>query len=296
MTATGWGSLPWGGGPWGAGGTPLELLDALAVKENVVHLTFSTAPYLSKQLDPHDASNPERFQIVNLAEPVGLDGHVARPVRPVLVERAKVKGSLGAVLAVTTDRPMSPVPSQYRVVVNQLIAEDGGLLVPGKTAREFPGLYRQLRPQSPSSPTPSRDIANPQTYSAQLDPIPQAGDPHFLGVIPIDASGDYAFDQGISQLKKRIFRRLLTNPGSFPAIPNYGVGVLRYGKKLGAEAIRQQIVQDAEAQIAQEPDVAAVKVTAFSDPTAPSVTIFRIRVRPSGSQGTTQFDIPFSPV
>jgi len=294
----GWGSAPWGAGPWGAGGfADLELQHALAIRENVVRLTFNVAPQFTRLLTPNDAANPKRFQFTPIAPPngpIGLDGLPARTVLPVLVTRAAVAGSFGAVLDVTLDRPLSPWPCKYIVACNQLVSVDGALL--RKASVVFDAVYRTLRPQDASDPSPSRDIANPQTYSAQLDPLPQAGDPLALGVIPIDASGDYAFDQGITQLKKRIFRRLLTVPGKFPAIPNYGIGVPSYGKKLSVEGVRQEIIQEAEKQIRQEPDVAEVKITALTSPENPAITIFRIRVRVAGSQGQTTFDVPFSPV
>lgn len=293
----GWGSAPWGAGPWGAGGAAdLELLRAVAIRENVVRLFFNVAPQFTRLLTPNDAANPKRFQFTPLATPVGLDGEVARPVLPVLVSRAKVAQSFGTELDVTLDRPLSPWPTRYIVACNQLVSIDGALLSPSHASLTFDAVYRALRQQDASDASPSRDIANPQTYQAQLDPLPQAGDPLALGVIPIDASGDYAFDQGIPQLKKRIFRRLLTVKGKFPAIPTYGVGIPAYGKRLSVEGVRQEIVQEAEKQLRQEPDVAEVKVTAFTSPDNPAITIFRIRVRVSGSQGTTQFDIPFAPV
>lgn len=297
MTISGWGSMPWGAGPWGAGGaSDLELLSALAVRENVVRLTFNVAPKFTKQLDPNDAANPERFTFAPQALPIGIDGEPARAIRAARVEVAKIPGALGSVLDVTTDRPMSPWPCRYLAAVNQLVSYSGALLAIGKTSVVFEAVYRQLRPQSVSSPTPSRDIANPQTYSAQLDTIPLAGNAQLLGVIPIDASGDYAFDQGLTQQKKRIIRRLLTPKGAFPALPNYGVGVPTYGKRLGVEGVRQQICADAEAQIAQEPDVAGVRVTAVSDPQKPEITIFRVKVRVASSGDSVQFELPFSPV
>ena len=293
---SGWGSLPWGAGQWGAGADDLGLVSVLAVRENVARLTFTTAPLFDRMLTPNDASNPKRFQFTAQASPLGNDGEPVRSVLPVRVDRPHLAGALGRVLDVTLDRPMSPWPAVYIVAVNQLVGASGGLLTPGQTSMAYQAVYRTLRAQSTSDPTPSRDIANPQTYSAQLDPLPQAGDPLALGVIPIDASGDYAFDQGTSQLKKRIFRRLLTPRGAFLSLPTYGVGIPTFGKRLATEAVRQQICEDAMAQLRQEQGVAAVRVTALSDPANPAVTIFRIRVRESGSQGTTQFDIPFAPV
>jgi len=297
VTQSGWGSLPWGAGPWGAGGADaLELLSALAIRENVIRLAFNVAPQFTRLLTPNDAANPKRFQVTAVPSPLGADDLPVRSVLPVLVELAKIPGSFGSVLDITIDRPMSPFPARYLVAVNQLVSADGAPLAIGQTSRGFIAVYRELRAQSVAEPSPSRDIANPQTYQAQLDPLPQAGNPLALGVIPIDASGDYAFDSGVTQLKKRVFRRLVTVKGRFPAIPDYGIGVPSYGKRLGTAAIRQQICEEAKKQLALEPDIAAVSVTAKSDAKEPSVTIFQIRIQVAGSLANVQFDVPFAPI
>lgn len=294
---SGWGSLPWGAGPWGAGGDDaLRLLGALAIRENVVRLTFNVAPLLTGVLDPNDASNPERFQVVPVPGSVGFDGEAARAVLPILVERAALEGSFGAVLDVTVDRPFTAWPAEYRISCNQLRSTEGAYLEPGYTSRTFPGVYRLLRQQTLDAPVPSHDIANPQTYLSQLDPIPQAGDAKFLGVFPVSSTGAYALDEGTAQLRKRVIRRLVTRKGAFLNLPNYGVGVPQYGKRLGVAGVRQQLAVEAESQISQEPDVDAVRVTVVSDARNPSITLFRIRVKQKITGKQDAFDVPFAAV
>ena len=273
MSGGGWGASPWGSGEWGAGSvTALQLLAAVAVRENVLCLTFNAAPRFPRTLDPTDASNVERYSIVPVPGTYGADDEPTRPVRVVLVERAAIPFSFGSVLDVTVDRPFSPWASEYRVAVNQLETDGGVMLDPSATSLTFPGLYRMLRVQSTSNPLPSRDVANPQTYQDQLDPIPQAGDAAFLGVIPVSSDGDYAFDEGVANLRKRVLRRILTAPGGFASLPGYGVGIAQYGKRLGTAGVRQQLATESERQIALEPDVVSVKVRLFTDPTQPSIT------------------------
>ena len=293
---SGWGSEPWGAGPWGGGdGDALRLLSAVAVRENVVRLEFNQAPEFTWLLTSNDASNPERYSIKALVS-VGRDGEMARAVRPALVERALVSGALGRFIDVVVDRPFSPWGAEYLVACNQLRTYAGGLLDATKSSARFVGVYRTLRQQSTSNATPSRDFANPFTYTAQLGQ-PLAGDQLLLGVIPIGSDGDYALDEGLVQVKKRIFRRLLTRKGAFAALPEYGVGVPTYGKRLGVAGVRQQLAAEAERQIKLEPDVEDARVNVVSDAKNPSVTIFQVRVRITGSQGRfQQFDIPFAPV
>jgi len=297
VSGGGWGAGPWGAGPWGAGGvTELELLDARAVRENVVRLFFNAAPLFTHVGDPNDAADPARYSVTAITTTTGRDGEACRPVLPVRADLALVPFSFGTQIDVTVDRPFSPWDARYIVAVNQLVAADGGaLLAPGATSREFPSLYRMLRVQTLAAATPSRDVANPQTYQDQLDPLPQAGDPAALGVYPVGSDGDYAFDEGLANLRKRIFRRLITRPGAFLSLPTYGVGVPTYGKRLGAAAVRQQIAAESERQIGLEPDVRAVTVTLQTSPTEPSLTILLARVQTIGGQSVA-LQVPFSTV
>jgi len=288
----GWGASPWGAGEWGASAvTALRLLAALAIRENVVRLTFNAAPSFTRTLSPSDASNVARYNITPVPGTFGRDDEPTRPVRPVLIEQAAIPFSFGAVLDVTVDRPFSPWASEYTVAVNQLETSDGALLDPAATSLVFPGLYRILRLQSLAAPLPSRDVANPQVVQDQVGLV-TAGDAFALGVIPINSDGDYAFDEGVANLRKRIIRRLLTAPGGFASLPNYGVGVASFGKKLGTAGIRQQLATESERQISLEPDVAAVKVKLFTDAKEPSITILDVRVR-SNQGNDVVVQLPF---
>ena len=139
---------------------------------------------------------------------------------------------------------------------------------------------------------PSRDIASPQTYSALSIGTETVSDA-VLGTFFIDESGDYAFDSGVNQLKKRVYRRFVTTPGGFPANPGYGVGVLGYGAQLSVMGVRQRICDEARQQISTEPDVKACSVTASTDPKNPNITIFAVRVQTVAGIDTT-FTLPFS--
>jgi len=53
----------------------------------------------------------------------------------------------------------------------------------------------------------------------------------FAGYYVISPSGDYATISGIANLIQSIYRRLLTIPGEYAHIPEYGVGVPNYVKR-----------------------------------------------------------------
>lgn len=278
------GSPGYGGSFYGgfafAGPSPaaLQLLTALAVRENVVQLGFSLVPLVTNLGDVHDGANPAFFTVV--PSPGAADENGA-PARAVTVVRSEVAPATapgaapqvgdvppGAVegyfLNLSLDRPLSSFPAAYVVsVVGPLVSTPAGYPVdPSCASLELLGVYRPYVTPQVEVGHPARDVANPQTLSALQsalvqNPLQQAS----LGAFVVDDSGDYAFDEGLVALKKRIFRRLVTVPGAFAHLgPGYGVGLLAEGKRLGSAATLARIASQAEAQIGQEPEVAKVRV------------------------------------
>lgn len=269
------------------------MIDALAIRENLVRLTFNAPVKFTEILDPGDASEIERYAIVPVAGTVGLDGYPVRPVFPAVIERAKFAGAGGKVIDVVTDRPFSPYPTRYRVSVNGILAAGGGPLDPNFTSRIFDGLFAGIPPVRVDLAFRTRDIANPQNLAAMLDPLP-AIDPLILGTLPVDAQGDYAFDEGIDSYRKRVFRRLLTRKGKFAWIPKYGVGVPEQVKQLARVGIREAIAADAEAQIREEPETLEARCTFIQSEESPSTWFLRVRARTQSGQ-TVNLSVPFSP-
>lgn len=122
-----WGGSPWGGGPLGA----IAVESVLAVRENVMRVTFNVPVYYSSILDPPDASRPEKFSVTPVAGTFGLDG---TPARPVSVARVDLVGEDGEVviggggrrLDLVLDRPMSPHAALYDVAMTDVFAADLG--------------------------------------------------------------------------------------------------------------------------------------------------------------------------
>lgn len=276
------GGAGWGGGPWGLtswGGGPdddLALAVAVAMRENVLRLEFNVAPLFTGVLDQNDASNPARYAIVAVDGTVGLDGNPVRAVRPVLIAQPAIVGGGGRYVDVTVDRTFSPFPTQYRISVNNLVTTYGLPMDLGATSVVFHGLTREYVPSLTEAAVPSRDIASPQTRSAALDPLPDVSQ-LVLGTYPVNDAGDYAFDEGLVNLKKRIFRRLFTRKGGFLFLPSYGIGVGTYAKKLNQAAVRQRLAVEAERQILREPEVSKARVR-FID-RAPGLVVLQVLVR-----------------
>lgn len=161
------------------------------------------------------------------------------------------------------------------------------------TTMRAPAVFKEIVAVQLDSGRVTRDIANPQTLRGAVASglsVPDAE--ALLGTFRVDAQGDYAFDEGIETLRKRVIRRLITAKGGFAHLPNYGVGIPTLGKRLAVAANLATVAADAEAQIASEPDVADVGVRAIIDPTTPSVVRFQVRVRTKEGKASS-FDIPF---
>lgn len=260
-TPEGYGAAEYGAGSYGTGAADLQLLAALAIRENVVRLTFNVAPLFTGILNPNDASNRLRYQI----------NGVSSDARAVIATGVEVAGGGGTLLDVTVDRPFSGVPATYRVTVTQLVsALDGNLLDPTMTSFEFVGLERFIPPPSRDTAVPSRDLAN------RFDPF--ISDTPGFAVIPIDDTGDYAFDEGVISLKKRFHRRLISKKGRFAHLPDYGLGVPDLLKTLNRQRVRAELKADAEIQFTQEPEVVSALVTITTDPAKPSIMRFKASI------------------
>lgn len=81
-----------------------------------------------------------------------------------------------------------------------------------------------------------------------------------LSAFTITDAGDIALHDEVASLRKRIERRIFTEPGEFSFLPNYGFNPGL--KNLVRTGDIQRIVTDAQAQVSAEPDVEAASVTA----------------------------------
>jgi len=292
----GHGLTPWGGGPWGLGGTEfLQLLSALAIRENVVRLTFNEAPVFTGVLDPNDGSDSERY-IVTPVLGTMMDGGDPRPVSTIIVARVQQAMSLGTIIDVTVDRPFDGYPGRYLVAVNQLISSVSGVLLdPLHSSLQFDGLVQVSTPKTLDVAVPIRDFANPQTLSGLLDPLPVTSDVGLLGSIPTGDDGDYAFDEGMTSYKKRLFRRLTSAKNRFAHLPGYGLGPGAKLKQLGKQSVRAMFEADAKQQVMQEPETIDASVNLIVDPNIPGLYRLKMRIKCKLSASPIDFnDVTFS--
>jgi hypothetical protein len=283
MTSAGWGAGAWGSAPWGIGSDPLAILSALAVRENVVRVTFNQAVYFSGILDPGDASNPARFVVRGISG-IGLDGVPVYDVRAVTIAEV---GDGGAVLDVTVDRPFAQYPCVYRVSANALKSVTGRFIIAGSSAG-FDGVQAGVREFALDQILATSDFANPQNAAAlQGLPNSQALTSAALGTFRPDGTGDYAKDSGLVSYNKRVIRRVMANKDGFAHLKGYGLGPASLTKRTGKPGLRELLASDAEDQIRQEPETLSVAVRVVS---VGAKTVYQVRAQTK--YGPSNLDIP----
>jgi hypothetical protein len=298
-TIVGWGASPWGGSAWGGALGGVQALNAaLAIRENVVRVAFAVPVYVTGILDPQDGGDPRHYALSPVAGTIGLDGEVVRPASivetrvPSAVRDGIAVADEGRFIDLVLDRPLSAVGALYDLTVSGIWSADLTTMITSASAR-VDGLYRALVPPQVDVPLPARDFANAQLGQPGADDPPVGVEDPALGTLRIDDSGDYAFDEGIASLRKRILRRFITRKNGFAHLPGYGVGVLQLGKRLAVASSLAAVSADAEAQIAREPDVAKVRVLPLVDPRVPGLVRFQITVRPKVGPAH-RFNLAFS--
>lgn len=267
--SAGWGAGAWGESAWGVAEEDLALVSARAVRENVVRLTFTTAPLFTGLENSQDAARLDHYSVTTVGG-VGLDGEPVRPVLPVLVE---VVADEGSSLDVTVDRPFTAYAAVYRVSATGLMSVDGANLLPGQS-RTFFGMRAGSAPVgSAETVVAGRDLANPQVARDLLNVAPE--DPTAsLGTYRIGPDGDYAADRPFASYRKRCVRRVTTRLGGFAHLARYGAGANGHVKRQATARERQLLAEQAEQQIRFEPETLSVTVTV--EP-GPSATILRVR-------------------
>ena len=262
MSTIGWGSAPWGLGLWGGGpgGGSLQISDVTTPAENVIRVEFTESVFFTGVFDAYDAARPALYDVVNFAPSIGLDGLNARPVSIVSVSQpvgaAIASYDIPRFLDINLDRAMSPYPSVYQFrIVGDVYKEDKSDSLTG-VQFGFYGTYREIQKPTLDAPHGSRDLANPQAGSTEQGVV------FDLGTYLVSDDGDLQFDEGMVNLKKRVFRRMMTKENGFAHLPGYGIGIVTFGKKLAQNSVISGLVSKAETQLRSEPEIESSRVIA----------------------------------
>lgn len=226
-----YGTSPWGLGSWG-GTVPLSIRSALAVTTHTVRVYLTARPREISPTAPGDVLNPETWYVVS--------DDLLRPRTVMAVSRLN-----RTTFELYTLQDLGNVNDLWRVGSDTLVSAGGSILtVP--TYATFRGVH--IAPAAVRPVRGGRDLANVQVSTGE------AG-----GTLRMTPGGDYATQAGSELLKKLIWRRITTTPGSF----------FHLGESYGTELKLKSLVRENDLlamqaklgqQIREEPDVQDVKV------------------------------------
>lgn len=265
-------------GSGGAGATPFGSGTLLAVAEaretslNSVLVEFTVAPSAADPATAWDALNPANWTVEPLSPP-GIVVRLAQWVR---------RASETAV-EVFFDGPLD-APATYRIVAANIRSASGVSISLDGACRgaEFDTFVLYRVPPDRARPDVRADFANPQTLGDEKVTNP-------LGTFQINDRGDYGLETGRAYLRKRIFRRASSALGSFFHLPEYGFEPRLKGTI--KPSMLRALQARAQAQIAREPDVRSVQVSAFTLPDHPEIVVLDIRVEDTNGQAE-QMTVP----
>jgi len=252
--------MGFGGGPFGSGAS---LFVASAVQEalNAILVTFSVEPRATDSADVHDATFPANWTI-STESPYDATVRLCQSVERVdtLTVRVLLDGPLSA-------------PATYRIACSTMVEDVHGLpIAPLCSTLVFQTVPpTRLAPAPPKREVPS-DLSNPQILrdAVLVDPPP-------LGTFQINDRGDYSNASGRAYLRKRILRRAVTQIGEYFHLAGYGFAEPQKGT-ISPDLLRR-LQTRAQTQIAREPDVKAVRVSArLASDQAPGIVVLDIRV------------------
>ena len=193
-------------------------------------------------------------------------------------------------IVVTTDAPLQ-AGVRYQVTLSPSIRGAAGEVYFGPTVfvapTPAPRYPRDLIPQVAQIEEQYRDFA----YSIFPDPT----DPSRPTLVyEFDANGDIALQAQRDSLRKRIIRRILTDPSGFVFLPGYGVGVAL--KRLIRAGELQGLASRIAEQVRREPDVtqAAASVGTVQRDGASFVIIEVFVVTTNRDERRILFDVPLS--
>ena len=232
------GISPWGTGPYGGlSGTAaaLTVVAAWAISTHSVRVELSTEPIHVSEFTTGDALNPLSWSVVDTTTG-----------RPLTVVVASIHDQTSVDLV--TIEPLGDHLEEHLVTAVGLVSTDGNPLSSPANAT-FLGVVQTVDPvDSERADYRDRDIANP--------PFQVTRSTGYSGALQFDADGDLATEAGAPLIKKLVLRRMATQRGAFPHLPDYGVGLLEKEPIAGGGDL-VALLREIEDQCRQEPDVEA---------------------------------------
>lgn len=267
-------------------GANFQIILCTPINSSTVRVFFSKEPKHVSPLAANDALYIPNWSIVLSSGSVGT-------TEPVVTFVGNVRNALSTEVDLVVYPEAHSIDVQFdrRIIWNAVYAITAATgmasqdllddlvnaagLQPPTNVCSFPGIHIQ-RPRRITRATRARtgvDIS----YSV------------FDGIFGFEPNNDLATQSGNAALKKRIIRRLLSSPGGFPHLPEYGVG-LRLKEALKTTTVSDLRVRVRD-QVLQEPEVDDATVN-ISRP-GPDVIVVVVNVITAASNAfPLRFNVP----
>lgn len=249
MTAFGTSPLGTDLGPFGGPGL-ITILGVLPLGENSVSLVWDRVPTSYSPALTYSATNPANYSITAVDPSTPTVDGVYVPPGKLIPKRDPLPASLAvdpddrSQVILSVDTPFEKTVEYVLEILPKIVGIAGETFA-GPTSFQFSAVKPAVVLQ-----TKSRKAEQYRDFAYYTFPRPDGG-PSL--VYEFDPNTDIGIQDGQSSLKKRIFRRLLSDRGGFSFLPGYGVGLKV--KSLARGGRLQELASEVEAQVKQEPDV-----------------------------------------
>jgi hypothetical protein len=242
-------------------GLGIAFHEAHAIATNIVRLTLTGPAMHTSATAPGDAINPATWTIQRMDNLAYINAVYVKPVTPNIYD-------------ITCLQPFGTNAVQLTISTITLLDVNGVVCVPPRHAN-FAGIQNEddVNPvaRAAINRQVGRDIANPPTPRTDLGVV---------GGTMLVKGGDYQSVTGVDLVRKLILRRIITMPGEFFHLPDYGLGIGE--KEPMTTSALLKLKSRAEKQIRKETEVvdAAVSITSMSNGTL----ILQVRAKTKGGQ------------
>lgn len=253
-----------------------SILSAIARDTHRVRVTLSDAPQAISSTIAGDALNPTTWTVKRLdtgfSFTVAKVGEVSTTIFDIYV--FEPLGPISVTHRVSSDTILSPVETNMELDA-ELPIEFDPPPAPVSISMDFFGLA-ESPPVTPTAAGTS-DVLNAPTPTQD-----QTGGAYRV------VSGDYQLQSGADLYRKLVLRRLLTKPGAFYHLPDYGMGLdPKTPVPLGSIS---RLKVEIERQVALEPET--LSVSASVNVTASGIATYLINCKIKGQTGTVAVPIP----
>lgn len=270
-----------------------------AIAERVVRIAFNSADWAYPPLHVSstgnkDALNPRTWRIFKLgavspADDVELTCLSVSSVNAwtydvlTLEQFPRANDSLNSIAGSTLNMRLE--------TATELAFESGPAIA---FAANFSGSLASVNATT-NAKTVARGLAIRDVANASITPLSTllGGDysEFASGTLVINSSGDYEPSSGEALIRKLIMRRLITQPGDFFHLPNYGAGLAV--KATFSTANLRTLAKQIEMQVLQEPEIEKAKATlTYQAATSSLIIQVQARMRSTGQQTALSLSLP----